>query len=50
MDDPGFQKEMYPQLEAMYTAVLQKAWDYMDPREVAHVKAQAASLKAKVGT
>ena len=45
--DPGFQSAVFPKLEAMYQAVLQKGWDYLDPREVAMVKAQAAELKKK---
>jgi hypothetical protein len=44
-DDPGFQRAVYPRLEEMYKQLLQASWDYLDPREVATVKVQAAKLK-----
>jgi hypothetical protein len=46
-NDPGFKAQVYPKLEAMYQAVLQKGWDYLDPREVAQVKAQASQVRKR---
>ena len=45
MSDPGFQRAMYPKLEATYQTILQKGWDYLDPQEIRSVKTQAADLK-----
>jgi hypothetical protein len=43
--DAGFARAVFPKLDEMYKKVLQSAWDYLDPREVQMVKAQAAKLK-----
>lgn len=49
MSDPGFQQAVFPKLEAMYQSIMQKSWDYLDPREVQLVKSQAAELKRRAG-
>jgi hypothetical protein len=47
LNDPGFQRVMNPQINAMFTRVMQTAWNHMDPAEFAVLKGQADELKRK---
>lgn len=47
MEDPAFQAAIGPKLEAMYRTILQTAWNYLDPREMALVRRQAAEIKKR---
>ena len=46
-DEPGLQRAIAPHLEMAYNAILDKAWDYLHPEEMAVVAQQAAEVKEK---
>ncbi|MBI1805662.1 MAG: hypothetical protein HYR76_01270 [Ignavibacteria bacterium] len=46
-NDAGITKVLGPKLEAIYTKVMQAAWNYLDPEEMKLVKKQAEEIKKK---
>ncbi len=46
-NEPGLQKALAPYLERAYNDILNKAWDYLNPEEMAVVKQQAMEVKEK---
>lgn len=45
--EPGLQNAIAPHLEQAYLDILNKAWNYLDPEEMAVVKNQAMEVKEK---
>lgn len=46
-NEPGLQQAIAPHLERAYNAILDKAWDYLHPEEMAVVAKQAMEVKEK---
>lgn len=46
-NDPGFRDALIPQLTGLYDRVMQTAWKYLDPDEMALVKQQAQEVRSR---
>jgi hypothetical protein len=45
--DPGFTRAIGPELESYYATVMNAAWNYLNPEEMALVKRQSAEIRQK---